>query len=148
MSYQQYGFRAAIPDQPAAVIFVQGMKARTFAGWRWMWRHLNDQRTSVQAAPGCVQVKGGILGPTELMMVSWWQDAASLTAFFKSPAHREMMRWLVQNPTALALWNETYQPGEAGMYLHEPHGLALLYPTAPGRRSKHEAVPTAEAMAR
>jgi heme-degrading monooxygenase HmoA len=75
------------------------------------------------------------------MMVSWWKDSASLTAFFKSPAHREMMRWLVQNPEALVLWNETYQPQESGMYLHEPHGFGLHYPHAPGRQSKHEASP-------
>lgn len=148
MTYQQYGFRVAVPDEAEAVIFVQGMVSRNFTGWRWLWSNATAQRLSVQAAPGCVQVKAGILGPTELMMVSWWKDSASLTTFFKSLAHREMMRWLAQNPEALVLWNETYQPGDSGMYLHEPHGFARLYPRAPGRRSKHDATPSAEAVAR
>jgi hypothetical protein len=148
MSYQQYGFRVALPTEPEAVVFVQGMVSRNFTGWRWMWRNATPQRLIVQAAPGCVQVKASILGPNELMMVSWWRDTASLTVFFKSPAHREMMRWLAQNPEALVLWNETYRPGESGMYLHEPHGFALLYPCAPGHRSKHEAVPVAEVVGR
>lgn len=109
---------------------MQGIIARNFTGWRWLWSNMNTQRTSVQ-------VKGGIVGPNELMMVSWWKDNASLTAFFKSPAHREMMGWLVQNPTALVLRNETYQLAESGMYLHEPHGLAKLYAQVSGRPSKH-----------
>lgn len=137
MSYQKFSFRLAIPEKPEAVIFVQGIIARNFTGWRWLWGNMNTQRTSVEAAPGCVQVKGGIVGPNELMMVSWWKDNASINTFFKSPAHREMMRWVVQNPAALVLWNETYQPAESGMYLHEPHGLAKLYAHVASRPSKH-----------
>lgn len=135
MSYQKYGYRVALPEQPEAIVFVVGMLARNLTGWLWMWQHMNSQLQSVRRAPGCVQVKGGIVGPNELLMVSYWKDAESMRVYFKSAEHLKYMRFLAKNPESLTLWNETYQPAKSGMYLHEPHGLPLIYPKTGYRKS-------------
>jgi hypothetical protein len=69
-------------------------------------------------------------------MVVYWKDAASMQAYFKSPEHLKSMRFLAKNPESLNLWNETYQPAESGMYLHEPHGLPLIYERTGYRKSE------------
>lgn len=135
MSYQKYGYRIALPEHPEAVIVVLGMLARNLTGWLWMWRQLNPQLQSVKRAPGCVQAKGGIVGPNELLMVAYWKDAESMRAYFKSADHLTYIRFLSKNPESLTLWNETYQPAKSGMYLHEPHGLPLIYPKTGYRKS-------------
>lgn len=135
MSYQKYGYRVALPEHPEAIVFVVGMLARNLTGWLWMWQHMNSQLQSVRRAPGCVQVKGGIVGPNELLMVSYWKDAESMRVYFKSAEHLKYMRFLAKNPESLTLWNETYQPAKSGMYLHEPHGLSLIYPKTGYRKS-------------
>lgn len=135
MSYQKYGYRVALPEQPEAIVFVVGMLARNLTGWLWMWQHMNSQLQSVRRAPGCVQVKGGIVGPNELLMVSYWKDTESMRVYFKSAEHLKYMRFLAKNPESLTLWNETYQPARSGMYLHEPHGLPLIYPKTGYRKS-------------
>jgi len=136
MSYQKYGYRVALPEHPEAIVFVIGMLARNITGWLWMWRQMNPQLQSVRRAPGCVQVKGGIVGPNELLMVVYWKDAESMRAYFKSAEHLTYMRFLVKHPESLTLWNETYQPAKSGMYLHEPHGLPLLYPKTEYQKSE------------
>ena len=136
MSYQKYGYRVALPEHPEAIVFVVGMLARNLTGWLWMWQHMNSQLQSVRHAPGCAQVKGGIVGPNELLMVSYWKDAESLRVYFKSADHLDYMRFLAKNPESLTLWNETYQPTKSGMYLHEPHGLPLMYPKTDYRKSE------------
>lgn len=135
MSYQKYGYRVSLPEHPEAIVFVVGMLARNLTGWLWMWQHMNSQLQSVRRASGCVQVKGGIVGPNELLMVSYWKDAESMHVYFKSAEHLKYMRFLAKNPESLTLWNETYQPAKSGMYLHEPHGLPLIYPKTGYRKS-------------
>lgn len=144
MSYQKYGYRVSLPEHPEAIVFVVGMLARNLTGWLWMWQHMNSQLQSVQRAPGCVQVKGGIVGPNELLMVSYWKDAESMRVYFKSAEHLKYMRFLAKNPESLTLWNETYQPAKSGMYLHEPHGLPLIYPKAGYRKSEFNETQSAQ----
>lgn len=136
MSYQKYGYRVALPEQPEALVFVIGMLARNFGGWLWMWQHMNSLLQSVRGAPGCAQVKGGVVGPNELLMVSYWKDAENLRGYFKSEDHLKPMRYIAKNPESLTLWSETYQPSKSGMYLHEPHGLPLIYPRTDYRKSE------------
>lgn len=136
MSYQKYGYRVSLPEHPEAIVFVVGMLARNLAGWLWMWQHMNSQLQGVRHASGCVQVKGGIVGPNELLMISYWKDAESMYVYFKSAEHLKYMRFLAKNPESLTLWNETYQPTKSGMYLHEPHGLPLIYPRSGYRKSE------------
>ena len=128
MSYKKHQFLAAIPDQPAAVVMITTMRARTFAGFRFMWGGAMSQPKIVAAAPGCVQVKACIIGPRELLMVSYWQDMESLLAFHRSKEHVAWMRYLTANPEALNLAAEIYSPQRPGKYLHEPQGMALAYP--------------------
>jgi hypothetical protein len=92
---------------------------------------------AVRAAPGCVQVKPCIVGPTELLMVSYWKDMPSLMAFFKSPAHVSWMRFVARHPNDLNLAAEIYSPHQPGLYLHEQQGMALVYPKANGKKSEH-----------
>ena len=136
MSYQKYGYRVALPEHPEAIVFVIGMLARNITGWLWMWRQMNSQLQSVRRATGCVQVKGGIVGPNELLMVVYWKDTESMRAYFKSPQHLDYMSFLVKHPESLTLWNETYQPTKSGMYLHEPHGLSQIYERSGYRKSE------------
>lgn len=144
MSYQQFSYRVAVPENPEVVVFVQGMLARNFRGWLWLWREMNAQLQSVKNASGCLQVKGGVVGPSELLLVSYWKDFASLRGYFKSPAHLSYMRHLVKHPEDLSLWSETYQPKTSGAYLHEPHGVGLAYPKIGYQRSSHDAGQVAE----
>lgn len=139
MSYKTHQYLTAIPDQPEAIVMITTMRARTFAGFRFMWAGAMSQPKTVAAAPGCVQVKACIISPRELMMVSYWQNRESLMAFFRSQAHIEWMRYVTSQPDALNLAAEMYSPQRPGMYLHEPQGMALLYDKATGGKSAHHA---------
>lgn len=128
MSYSAYQIN--LPESPETVVFINGMIARNRSGFFWMWRHLSWIRNATAEAEGCVQVKAGICGPKEVMVVSYWRDEASLKKFFRGEPHRQMMRYLSQNPDSLCLYNETYHPDQSGKYIHEPQGLATIYPRA------------------
>jgi hypothetical protein len=137
MSYKQHQYLTALPELPEAVVMVTLMRARTLVGFRYMWTEGMSHPATVRAAPGCVQVKPCIVGPSELLMVTYWKDRPSLTAFFKSPAHVSWMRFVVQHPNDLNLAAEIYSPHEPGLYLHEPQGMALVYPKVEGVQSGH-----------
>jgi heme-degrading monooxygenase HmoA len=121
------GYSAQIPEQPEAIAFVNGMIARDRAGFLWIWQHLNGIRRSTRQAIGCIQVKAGICGPREIVMVSYWESEQVLTEFFRGEAHRQMIQFVRQYPQSLCLYNETYRPSKAGKYSHEPQGMALVY---------------------
>lgn len=137
MSYKQHQYLTALPEAPEAVVMIALMRARNFAGFRYIWTYGLSQPAAVRAAPGCVQVKPGIVGPTELLMVTYWKDMASLMAFFKSQAHVSWMRYVTGRPNDLNLSAEIYSPHQPGLYLHEPQGMALVYPKADGVKSEH-----------
>jgi hypothetical protein len=121
-------FRIALPDSPDAVVFVNGIRARTARGQGWLWRNLFRIRRATLAAEGCTQVKAGILGPREVIMVSYWRDARDLGKFVSSDVHRALMADLARDPEALSLFNETYRPHRSGTYSREPEGMATIYP--------------------
>ena len=79
-----------------------------------------------------MEAKLSICSYQEAIIVSYWQDEASLMQFFRSPLHQEMMKSTKQllgnDLEAIALFNETYRPLRSGMYLNEPQGLAKIYP--------------------
>lgn len=79
-------------------------------------------------AEGCVQVKAGICSPTEVMMVSYWRSEHSLKQFFRGKWHQQMMQFVAKHPSSLCLYNEIYQPSQVGKYIHEPQGMATIYP--------------------
>ncbi|WP_293145611.1 MULTISPECIES: DUF4188 domain-containing protein [unclassified Microcoleus] len=121
-------YQIDLPDSPEAVVFVNGFVARRAIGFFWMWKNLVSIGTSTRKAEGCVQVKAGICGPKEVIMVSYWHSEADLKQFFRGEAHRRMMQFVVKNPDSLCLYNETYKPSQSGKYSHEPQGMAMLYP--------------------
>ena len=125
MSYAVY--QIELPENPEAVIFVNGFLARNRAGFFWMWRNIFWIRNVTAQAEGCVQVKSGICSPNEVVMVSYWIDIASLKQFFKSEPHRQMMQFLAKNSKSLCLYNETYTPLKSGKYINEPQGMATIY---------------------
>jgi hypothetical protein len=137
MSYKQHQFLTALPEHPEALVMIALMRARTFGGFRYLWTEAMAQPAAVRAAPGCFQVKPCIVGPRELIMITYWKDRASLMAFFRSPAHVGWMRHVAAHPDDLNLAAEVYAPHTPGLYLHEPQGLALTYPKAD--RSQPEA---------
>lgn len=120
-------YQIQLPEHPEAVVFVNGMIARDRAGFFWLWRNLFSIRQSTAQAPGCLQVKAGICGPQEIVMVSYWQSQQHLMGFFRGAAHREMVQFTTQHPYSLCLYNETYQPAKSGKYSHEPQGMAIVY---------------------
>lgn len=130
MSYKHHQYLTALPEAPEAVLMVNLLRARTLAGFRYMWTDGQSQPAALRAAPGCVQVKPCVVGPSELLMLSYWKDLASLMAFFKSPAHVGWMRYLAKHPHDLNLAAEIYSPQRPGLYLHEPQGMAMVYPKA------------------
>ena len=137
MSYKPHQYLTALPEHPEAVLMINFLRARSFDGFRYIWTEGMSQPAVVRAAPGCVQVKPCIVGPRELIMITYWKDMDSLMAFFRSKAHLEWMRYLAAHPNDLNLAAEIYSPHRPGLYLHEPQGMALLYPRAEGIKSKH-----------
>lgn len=120
-------YQIQLPEQPDAIVFVNGIVARDRAGFFWLWKNLNDIRQSTVKAPGCIQVKAGICGAKEIIMVSYWKSDRELMDFFRGSAHREMMKFSTRHPNSLCLYNETYHPSKSGKYSHEPQGMALVY---------------------
>ena len=123
-------YQLDLPEQPEAVVFVNGFLTRDRAGFFWMWRNLSWIKNSTARAEGCVQVKAGICSPNEVIMVSYWRSEQDLKQFFRGEAHRQMMQFVMKNPDSLCLYNETYQPKRSGKYSHEPQGMATLYASA------------------
>lgn len=117
-----------LPENPEAVVFVNGIVARNLPGFLWLWSNLFSMRSLTSKAEGCFQVKAGIIGPNEVLLVSYWHSQEALNKFFQDEWHRKMMKYLYQNIENLTLWNETYTPAQPGKYIHEPHAMALAYP--------------------
>ena len=116
-----------LPEQADAVVFVNGIKARNVQGLLYMWRNLQVLRTSPMQVDGCMDMKAGIIGPNEFVIVSYWQSPEALKAYFMSEVHRKMMKYFYQHPDSIELYNETYHPTSAGKYTSE-HGMAKVYP--------------------
>lgn len=80
MSYFVYPIN--LPESPEAVVFVNGFVARDKpgtacakgdrAGFFWMWKQLLWIKNVTAKANGCMQVKAGICGLNEVIMVSYW----------------------------------------------------------------------------
>jgi Domain of unknown function (DUF4188) len=120
-------YRIDLPEHPEAVVFVNGFLARDLAGFTWMWKNLFWIRSTTAKSAGCVQVKAGICGPNEVIMVSYWHSDEALQNFFRGEAHREMVKFVMKHPNGLCLYNETYQPWRSGKYSHERQGMATIY---------------------
>lgn len=120
-------YQIQLPDRPNAVVFVNGMIARDRSGWFWLWRNLHSIYQSTVKAPGCIQVKAGLCGLKEVVMVSYWESDRHLMDFFRGTAHRQMMQFTTRHPNSLCLYNETYHPSKSGKYSHEPQGMAIVY---------------------
>lgn len=121
-------YQIELPQQPESVVFVNGFLTRDFAGFVWLWKNLLWINHVTTQAEGCVQVKAGICSPREVMMISYWQSENSLKQFFKGKSHQQMMQFVAKNPSSLCLYNEIYKPSQAGKYVHEPQGMAMIYP--------------------
>ena len=120
-------YHIQLPEQPSAVVFVNGVIARDRSGFLWLWRNLNSIRQSTVQAAGCLQVKAGICSPSEIVMASYWESDRHLMDFFRGAAHRQMMQFTTRHPNSLCLYNETYRPAKSGKYSHEPQGMAMIY---------------------
>jgi Domain of unknown function (DUF4188) len=127
MKNNYFGYQLELPENPEAVVFVNGFVSRDRAGFLWMWKNLFWIRKATAQTTGCVQVKAGICGPNEVIMTSYWHSAAHLKEFFRGESHRQMMQFVVKHPHSLGLYNETYRPDRSGKYSHEPQGLACIY---------------------
>lgn len=92
-----------------------------------MWKNIAWISSTTAKAEGCVQMKAGICGPKEVVMVSYWRSEHDLKQFFRGEPHRQMIQFVMKNPNSLCLYNETYQPQKSGKYSHEPQGMATLY---------------------
>ena len=126
MSTKAYSVK--LPESPEAVVFVNGIIARNLPGFLWLWSNLFSMRSITAKAEGNIQVKAGIIGPNEVLLVSYWRSQADLNTFFKDEWHHKMMKYLYSNVENLTLWNETYSPNQPGKYIHEPQAMALAYP--------------------
>ncbi|MEM7725158.1 MAG: DUF4188 domain-containing protein [Cyanobacteria bacterium P01_A01_bin.45] len=125
MNYSIYSIN--LPERPEAVVFVNGFIARNRTGFFWMWKNLFWIRNVTVQAEDCVQVKAGICGPNEVIMVSYWLSENSLKEFFGGEAHRKMMQFVKKHPNSLCLYNEIYKPVKSGKYSQEPQGMATIY---------------------
>ncbi|NJK52207.1 MAG: DUF4188 domain-containing protein [Leptolyngbyaceae cyanobacterium SU_3_3] len=125
MSYSVY--KVNLPASLEAIVFVNGFIARDRAGFFWMWKQLLWIKNVTAEAKGCMQVKAGICGLNEVIMVSYWVSENSLKEFFRGEPHRQMMQFIAKNPRSLCLYNETYSPSHSGKYINEPQGMATVY---------------------
>jgi Domain of unknown function (DUF4188) len=126
-SYSVSVYQINLPERPEAVVFVNGFLSRDREGFFWMWKNLFWIRSATAKHSGCMQVKAGICGPNEVIMVSYWRSENDLKQFFRGEAHRKMVQFVMKHPNSLCLYNETYQPWHSGKYSHEPQGMATLY---------------------
>lgn len=126
-------YQIEVPQQPGSVVFVNGFLTRDLTGFLWLWKNLFWIYRVTTQAKGCVQIKAGVCGPTEVMMVSYWQSEHSLKQFFGGKWHQQMIQFVVKHPSSLCLYNEIYQPSHthSGKYIHEPQGMATIYPRSP-----------------
>lgn len=120
-------YQINLPEYPEAVVFVNGFLARDRTGFFFLWKNLLWIGSATAKAGGCVQMKAGICGLNEAIMVSYWRSQQDLKQFFRGEPHRRMMQFVVKNPDSLCLYNETYRPWHSGKYSHEPQGMATLY---------------------
>jgi hypothetical protein len=121
-------YQINLPDNPEAVVFVNGIVARDRTGFLWMWKNLCWIGSATAQAEGCVQMKAGICSPKEVFMVSYWRSQQDLKAFFRGEPHRQMIQFVRKHTNSLCLYNEMYHPTQSGKYSHEPQGMAILYP--------------------
>jgi heme-degrading monooxygenase HmoA len=126
-------YQIDIPQNTDVVVFCNGIKALNSKGFFWLWQQIfTAQLNNVKTAPGCVETKLAICSPTEVIMVSYWQNQQSLTEFFQSSRHRQMMKdtmkMIAVDSKAIALFNETYRPLKSGKYFNQPQGLAKIFP--------------------
>lgn len=133
-------YQIDLPQDSEAVVFFNGIKALNIKGFFWLWQQIFT--TSITEAPGCVETKLSICSPHEAVIVSYWQNEASLMQFFHSPIHRQMMQNMTQiitdDPQAIAVFNEIYRPVRSGKYFNEPQGLAKMYPAIEQRKTVSE----------
>ena len=124
-------YQIDLPQDSEAVVFLNGIKALNIKGFLWLWQQILT--TSIDKAPGCIETKLSVCSNfKEAIIISYWQDNASLMQFFHSALHRQMMKnmasFIKSDPEAIAVFNETYRPLRSGQYLNEPQGLAKIYP--------------------
>lgn len=133
LTMKNTGYQIELPQNSQVVVFYNGIKALNLKGFFWLWKQvLTGNQIAVQQAKGCKEAKLGICSPQEVVIVSYWEDEASLREFFHSPLHREMMKsmrnMIAADATAIAVFNETHRPLRSGKYINEPQGLAKIYP--------------------
>jgi heme-degrading monooxygenase HmoA len=127
------GYQIDLPQNSPVVVFYNGIKALNLKGFWWLWKQiLTGNQIAARQAKGCKEAKIAICSPKEVVIVSYWEDEASLREFFHSPLHRQMMKSMreiiVAEPNAIAVFNETHRPLRSGKYINEPQGLAKIYP--------------------
>ena len=71
-----------------------------------------------------------MVSPFQVLMITYWHNEAEKKNYFKSDQHSRFMNFLLKNPTALALFNETYYPTQSGTYINNKLGLAKKYDEA------------------
>lgn len=121
-------FTVQLPAEPQAVVFVNGIKSRNLRGLLYMWRNLNQLRLNPLRLDGCLDLKAGLVGPNEFVLVSYWQSASALHDYFKSDVHRSLMKHYYHHADDFELYNETYHPSHGGKY-NAAHGMAKVYAT-------------------
>ena len=121
-------YQVEIPEQPESVAFVNGFLTRDLIGFLWLWKNLFWINWVTTQAEGCVQVKAGVCSLSEVIMVSYWRSEQNLKQFFRGKYHQQMMQFGIEHPGSLCLHNEIYQPSQVGKYIHEPQGMAMIYP--------------------
>jgi hypothetical protein len=120
-------YSVEVPEDTSVVVFVNGMTARTWAGWWYIWRNPFRFIRAVRSAPGCLTAKNCFVSPRELLLISYWESHEALDAFFKAKNHREMMKRLYRDERDFDLYNETYLPRLPGRYVNAPNGLAHIF---------------------
>lgn len=115
-----------IEVNPSWVVFINGFKANNLFGFIWLWFSLFSIIRNTGKAKGCGLAIPAVVSPIEVVMISYWNDKISLKEFAKSKHHKRYMQFVYQNPKALSLFNETFEPQQSGLYFNKPMGMSKL----------------------
>lgn len=101
-----------------SVVFINSIKARNLKGFCWLWMNLPRIIRSVKRHHGAYECIPALVGPLQVVMVSYWYGYAELGDYYKAEMHKRFSRFVTNNPVALGMYFESFPAGRSGKYIN------------------------------